>query len=97
MNKKKRMNEKQKLMAYVLSTDEDLNERKKITQREIGDLFGYSQPTISSAIKDTRNLIRIRGLERELSEAKQEILHLQEVTRQFSLPDHIDDEYHKMP
>ena len=50
---KKKMSDKHKLMAYVLSTDVDLNRDKNITQKEIANLFGVSQSTVSQAIKES--------------------------------------------
>ena len=48
---KKKMSDKHKLMAYVLSTDADLNRDKNITQGDIADLFGVSQPTVAQAVR----------------------------------------------
>ena len=44
---KKKKSDTHKLMAYVLSTDADLNREKNITQEKIADLFGVSQSTVA--------------------------------------------------
>lgn len=93
---KKRMNQKQKLIAYVLSTDEDLNRNKNITQQEIGDILGFSQSTIAQNIKETRYQIRINQLEKELSTVKGEILQMKGIEA-LDLPSDINLEYkHKL-
>ncbi|MDE6672317.1 MAG: hypothetical protein K2K16_08975 [Ruminococcus sp.] len=92
---KPKMTDKHKLMAYVLSTDEDLNKNKKITQKEIADVFGVGQSTISSGIKDAKNRIKIQSLENELSQLKKELLQLQEVEI-LQLPDDVNCEYKRM-
>lgn len=91
---KKKLNDKQKLMAYVLSTDADLNANKKITQSQIGDLFGVSQPTIANANKETSMKLENLRLQKELSIAKQELRQLSGIEN-YSLPDTISDEYRR--
>ena len=93
---KKRMNEKQKLIAYVLSTDEDLNSSKNITQKEIADILGFSQPTIAQNIKETKYKIRINQLESKLSEIKREILQMEDM-KVLELPSDINLEYKHKP
>ena len=47
-------NDKLKFMAYLLSTDPDLNQNGKITQQMIADIFHVSQGTISNWIDDVK-------------------------------------------
>lgn len=91
---KKKMSDKHKLMAYVLSTDADLNANKKITQKEIAKLFDVKQSTISQAIKETALKLENAKLQKELSEAKQKIYQLEGIDT-LSLPDYSNDEYHR--
>ena len=93
---KKRMNQKQKLIAYVLNTDADLNRNKNITQREIADILGFSQSTIAQNIKDTKYQIRINQLEKELSEIKGEIPQMKGI-EVLNLPSDMDSEYKHKP
>ena len=93
---KKRMNQKQKLVAYVLNTDIDLNRNKNITQQEIGDILGFSQSTIAQSIKETKYQIRIKQLEKELSEIKGEIPQMKGM-EVLDLPSDIDSEYKHKP
>ncbi len=96
MGKKKRMNLKQKLIAYVLSTDDDLNGIKDITQQEIADILGFSQSTIAQNIKEIKYKIKINRLESRLSEIKREILQMEDI-KALELPPDIDLEYkHKL-
>lgn len=93
---KKRMNQKQKLIAYVLNTDADLNRNKNITQREIADILGFSQSTIAQNIKETKYQIRINQLEKELSEIKGEIPQMKGI-EVLNLPSDMDSEYKHKP
>lgn len=93
---KKRMNQKQKLIAYMLNTDADLNRNKNITQREIADILGFSQSTIAQNIKETKYQIRINQLEKELSEIKGEIPQMKGI-EVLNLPSDMDSEYKHKP
>ncbi len=89
---KKKMNDKHKLMAYVLSTDADLNRNKNITQGEIASVFGVSQPTVAQGIKEAKLRLKINELERELSEAKGEVLEIDGI-EVLGLPSDVDSKY----
>lgn len=89
---KQKMTDKHKLMAYVLSTDADLNRDKNITQEDISDLFGVSQPTVAQGIKEAKLRLRINELEGELSELKGEVLQLEKIDM-LELPANIDSKY----
>lgn len=91
---KKKLNEKQKLMAYVLSTDADLNSNRKITQSEIGALFGVNQSTISGSNKETALRLENNNLRKQLSEAKQELKKLAG-SSVIEIPDNLNDEYRR--
>lgn len=91
---KKKMTDKHKVIAYVLSTDADLNANKKITQKEISDILGVSQPTIALSNKETALKLQNEELQRQLSEAKQEILRLDGIEN-FSLPGDCNNEYRR--
>lgn len=91
---KRKMTDKHKMMAYVLSTDADLNANKNISQKEIGDIFGVAQSTIAQSNKETALKLQNLQLQKQLSEAKQEILKLEGI-RNLSLPDNCNDEYHR--
>ena len=94
---KRKMSKKHQLMAYVLSTDADLNRDKNITQKEIGKLFNVSQSTVAQAIKETKLQMRINELEKDLSEAKNNILKMNEA-KQLEIPaDSIGAEYKRKP
>lgn len=86
------MNQKQKLIAYVLNTDSDLNCNKNITQKEIGDILGYSQSTIAKNIKEVGYQIRINELEKELSNIKEQIL-VDKKYEVLNLPSNVESEY----
>lgn len=90
------MTDKHKLMAYVLSTDADLNREKNITQGEIGKLLGVSQSSVAQGIKEARFRLRINELEQQLSQAKSEVMQLEGIDS-LELPDHIDAEYKRKP
>ncbi len=64
------MNEKHKLMAYVLHTDKDF----KNTQQEIAALLHVKQPTISNAIKDAKHMVEMKNMHEELVEVKRQLL-----------------------
>lgn len=96
MGKKKKMSKKQKLIAYVLSTDADLNRDKNITQKEIGGVLGFSQSTIAQNLKETKYQMRIRELENELSSIKNEIPKIEGI-EVLALPSDIDSEYKHKP
>lgn len=91
---KQKMTDKHKLMAYVLSTDADLNRDKNITQEDISNLFGVSQPTVAQGIKEAKLKLRINELEGELSELKGEVLQLEKIDM-LELPANIDSEYRR--
>lgn len=91
---KSKMTDKHKLMAYVLSTDEDLNKNKNITQSEIASVLGVTQPTVAQSIKEAKLRIRINELENELSEIKGEVLQLDGIDV-LSLPDNISSKYNR--
>lgn len=93
---KKKMSDKHKLMAYVLSTDVDLNRDKNITQKEIANLFGVSQSTVSQAIKESIIRQRIHELEKELSVAKGEVMQLDGI-EVLQLPENVDPKYRRKP
>lgn len=88
----RKMSDKHKLISYVLSTDAELNSNKRITQKEIGQLLGVSQSTIAQANKETGLRLQNSQLQKQLTEAKQEIKRLQGI-ESLSLPDDFDDEY----
>ena len=89
---RKKMTDKHKLMAYVLSTDADLNREKNITQGEIAGLFGVSQPSVAQGIKEAKLRVRINELEQELSQIKGEVMQLEGIDT-LALPEDIDYEY----
>ena len=64
----KKMIEKKKIVAYVLTQDPDFNN----TQREVADLLHVSQSTVSAAIKEIRLKVEIGKLTRQLEEVKRE-------------------------
>jgi len=66
---KKKLNEKKKMMAYVLNTDPEFD----CSQKKIGDLLEVSQSAISTGIKEVKMLKKIYDLEDELAKAKQQI------------------------
>ncbi|MDY5104252.1 MAG: hypothetical protein SPE91_02720 [Megasphaera elsdenii] len=61
------LNEKQRLIAYVLNKDPDLGNHS--TQR-IGELFGVSQSTAYNAVKEVQIARKIQDLEQQLAAAK---------------------------
>ncbi len=89
---RKKMTDKHKLMAYVLSTDADLNREKNITQGEIAGLFGVSQSSVAQGIKEAKLRLRINELEQELSQIKGEVMQLEGIDT-LALPEDIDYEY----
>lgn len=89
---RKKMTDKHKLMAYVLSTDAELNEEKNITQREIADIFGVSQSAVAQGIKEAKLRLRINELEQELSQIKGEVMQLEGIDA-LALPQNIGSEY----
>ncbi len=89
---RKVMDDKKKMMSYVLSTDADLNREKKITQKEIAALFGVSQSTIAQAIKESRMRLEIGELQRRLTELKGEILEMEGIDV-LGLPNDVRNEY----
>ena len=93
---KQKMSEKHKLMAYVLSTDADLNRHKNITQSEIANILGVSQSTVAQSIKEVKFRRRIDELEKELSQVKKEVIKLQ-VVDTLQLPENIDPKYKRKP
>lgn len=91
---KKKMSDTHKLMAYVLSTDADLNREKNITQEIIADLFGVSQSTVAQAVKEAKLRVRINELERQLSPIKKEVLQLDGI-KVLELPEITDTTYRR--
>ena len=73
-----------------------LNSNKNITQKKIGELFNVSQSTIAHSIKETRLQLRIHELEKELSQAKSDVIEMKEV-KQLGIPDFIEPEYKQKP
>lgn len=67
---KKILTDKHRLIAYVL------NNEMGYTQKKISELMSVSQGTISGAVKDARYMKQIRGLEKELQAAREEIANL---------------------
>lgn len=91
-----KMSDKHKMMAYILSTDIDLNSNKNITQKEIAKLFGVSQSTIAQAIKEAKFRVQINQLQKELSMLKKEIPKLDGIDA-LQLPAKIDSKYKQKP
>ena len=89
---KKKMTDKHKLMAYVLTNDAELNANKNITQSEIADIFGVSQSTIALSNKETALRLRNNQLQNELNQAKHDIQELQAI-QDLPLPDNLSDQY----
>lgn len=89
---KKKMTDKHKLMAYVLTNDAELNANKSITQSEIADIFGVSQSTIALSNKETALRLQNNQLQNELNQAKHDIQELQAI-QELSLPDNLSDHY----
>lgn len=96
---KKKLSEKQKVMAYVLNTDSELNANQRITQKKIGDLFGVSQPTVAQAMKDVRHRIEVSDLKKQLFEAKKELVKMKEsgVLKEIEINDNSCLEYRQRP
>ena len=96
---KRKLTDKQKIMAYVLSTDADLNSSKKITQEEIGSLFNVSQPTIAQAMKDVRHKMEIADLQNELLQAKRDLIEERNKGNysDMELPFSYSNEYKRLP
>lgn len=89
---KKKMTDKHKLMAYVLTNDAELNVNKSITQSEIAHIFGVSQSTIALSNKETALRLRNNQLQNELNQAKHDIQELQAI-QELPLPDNLSDQY----
>ncbi len=89
---KKKMTDKHKLMAYVLTNDAELNANKNITQAEIAGIFGVSQSTIALSNKETALRLRNNQLQNELNQAKHDIQELQAI-QELPLPDNLSDQY----
>ncbi len=68
-----KLNSKQKMIAYVLKTDDDLGNPSAET---IGNMFGVSGTTIRNAVKEIRYEKKIYDLEAELAETKNRLLAL---------------------
>jgi hypothetical protein len=68
---KKALNDKQKLMAYVLNKDPDLGNH---STKKIGDFFKVAQSTAYNAVKDVGIARQIQNLQKELEETKTELL-----------------------
>lgn len=73
------MNDEFKLMAYILSTDEEINNVKKIRQKDIACVFGVSQSTIAKAIKEAKLIIMAKKSEDKLNHMKEKVLCLDEI------------------
>ena len=67
---RKKLNDKQKVIAYLLNTDDDLG---NLSTKKIGKLFDVSQSTAYNAVKDIRVQKRIKDLEQELERTKREL------------------------
>ncbi len=67
---KKKLNQKQQLIAYLLNTDDDLG---NLSTKKIGELFDVSQSTAYNAVKEVKIQKRIHGLEQELVETKRQL------------------------
>jgi len=67
---KKVMTDKHKLTAYVL------NEELGYKQKDIATLMKVEQPTISNAVKDAKNMVKIKRLERELQDVRNYVKEL---------------------
>lgn len=95
----KKMNEKQKIMAYVLNTDADINANQRITQAKIGDLFGVSQSTVAQAMKDVRHKMEVNNLKNELFEAKRTLImmHNQGKCSDIDFDSSCSEEYKRLP
>lgn len=89
---KKKMTDKHKLMAYVLTNDAELNAHKNITQSEIAGIFGVSQSTIALSNKETALRLRNNQLQNELNQAKHDIQELQAI-QELPLPDNLSYQY----
>lgn len=89
---RKKMTDKHQLMAYVLSTDADLNAEKNITQKKIAKLFGMSQTAVSQGIKEAKLKLKINELQKELSTIKGEVLNMNGINT-LELPSKINSEY----
>jgi predicted XRE-type DNA-binding protein len=68
---KRKLNEDQKLMAYVLNK----NEKFRFTMKKIAVLFDVSQPTISNAIRDTSYQTKMKNLKKELESMENRIIN----------------------
>ena len=73
---KKKLTEKHKMLAYIMKNDPDISYNKNITQKEIADLFGVSQSTISQGIKDMGQKIQINNLQKQVASLKGEALNM---------------------
>lgn len=69
---KSKLNDKQKIMAYVLNRDMNFN----YPMDRIASLMRVSQSTISNAIKEVEYLRQIQNLEMELQAAKAQIAQM---------------------
>lgn len=63
------LNDRQRLMAYLLNKDPDFN----YPTRKIAELFGVSQSTISNAVKEVQMARKIQDLEQQLAEVKAQV------------------------
>lgn len=72
---KKALNDKQKIVAYLLNKDPDLG---NVSTKKIGETFKVAQSTAYNAVKDIAIAKRIYDLEKKLEETKMEILTYQD-------------------
>lgn len=68
----RKLNDKQKCMAYVLNQDSDFG----YSQKKISAMMGVSQSTISNAIDDVAHWLEIRDLTQQLDDAKRQLADL---------------------
>lgn len=61
------LNEKQRLIAYVLNKDPDLGNH---STKKIGEFFGVSQSTAYNAVKEIQIARKIQDLKQQLAAAK---------------------------
>lgn len=69
-NMKRSLSLEQKMAAYVLNQDPKYG---LCSQKQIASLWNVSPSTISNAIKDIKNELRVRNLESELEKVRNEL------------------------
>jgi predicted transcriptional regulator len=75
---KRKLSEKKKMMAYVLSTDSEF----EYSQKKISNLMDVSQSTVSNAIKDVKHLKEVYDLKNELAMAKSKLVEQYEIVEE---------------